>query len=302
MDGTIGARLPKGANRSPAEQSDGTELMDWALFIFKKVVPTTMYPTGLTLLLLAAGIIACLWKPDRRIGISFVIIAWIVLLISSLGITGSSLIHSLERHYSTRASPDKLADKGVKYIVVLGGGVNRDAIDPIDAVRYDSLSRVIEGIRLYKGIPGSKLILSGGKYTEKDISSAEAMAGVALKFGVPRDAMILEDKSWDTEAEARFLKPMIGEGPFALVTSAFHMKRALMTFRRFGLDPIPAPTEFKMKELKTYFGTFLPRASGAEMTESALHEYLGLAWTYIKTFLFRPPAPGLEKPRLQSTG
>ena len=276
--------------------------MDWALFILKKIVSTTMYPTGLTLLLLAAGIIAWLWKPDRRIGISFVIIAWSILLVSSLGITGSGLIHSLERQFGTRASPEKLANEGIKYIVVLGGGVNRDAIDPIDAVCYDSLSRVIEGIRLYRGIPGSKLILSGGKYTDKDISSAEAMAGVALKFGVPRDAMILEDKSWDTEAEARFLKPVIGENPFALVTSAFHMKRSLMTFRRFGLDPIPAPTEFKMKELKIYFGTFLPRASGAEMTESALHEYLGIAWTYIKNFLSKSPVPDLGKPRLQSAG
>lgn len=276
--------------------------MDWALFILKKIVSTTMYPTGLTLLLLAAGIIVWLWKPDRRIGISFVIIAWIVLLISSLGITGSSLIHSLERQSGSRADPQKLANEGVKYIVVLGGGVNRDAVDPIDAVRYDSLTRVIEGIRLHKGIPGSRLILSGGKYTEKDISSAEAMAGVALKFGVPRDAMILEDKSWDTEAEARFLKPVIGKNPFALVTSAFHMKRSLMTFRRFGLDPIPAPTEFKMKELKIYFGTFLPRASGAEMTESALHEYLGVAWTYIKNFLSKSPVPDLGKPRLQSAG
>jgi uncharacterized SAM-binding protein YcdF (DUF218 family) len=275
--------------------------MDWTLFVFKKIVSATMYPTGITLLLLAMGIIAWLWKPQARIGISLVVIAWGVLLISSLGITGNSLIYSLEQPFGKHANPKKLSKEGVKYIVVLGGGVNRDAIDPIDAVRHDSLTRVVEGIRLYKGIPGSKLVLSGGKYTNKDISSAEAMAGVAQKFGVPRDDIILEDKSWDTDDEARFLRSLLGRGPFALVTSAFHMKRALLSFRRFGLNPVPAPTDFKVKEMEVYFATFLPCACASEQTEFAMHEYLGIAWTYLKDLLDRPLATVQKGERLGLT-
>ena len=261
--------------------------MNWLLFLSKKIVSAFLFPPGLVLLVLAVGVLAWVWKPHRRIGICLVLLGWVVLLVSSLGISGDLLIHSLESQFSTRADPNKLARQGIKYIVVLGGGVKRGGVDAIDRVDWDSLSRVVEGIRLWKGMPGSKLVLSGGRYSKKDIPSGEAMAAVALKFGVPREAMILETKSWDTDDEARLLKPVLGKKPFVLVTSALHMERSLITFRKMGLHPIPAPTDYKARELRIYFGSFLPRAGAVQMTEAGLHEYVGTAWVYVKNVVRR---------------
>lgn len=257
--------------------------MNWTLFLFKKIVSAIVYPVGLTLVLMIASILATAYMSRKRSGLALVFTALLVLLISSLGITGQLLVHSLEDRFE-RADPKVLVGNGVKFIVVLGGGIKRGALDPIEATDCDSLVRVVEGIRLWKAVPDCKLVLSGGKYTDADISSAEAMAEVAMKFGVPKEAMILETESWDTDDEARLLAPVLGKTPFALVTDAFHMERSLMTFRGFGLDPVPAPTDFQTKELRIYFRSFIPSAYNLSITETAVHEYLGIGWVMLKNF------------------
>ncbi|MEW6139168.1 MAG: ElyC/SanA/YdcF family protein [Thermodesulfobacteriota bacterium] len=268
--------------------------MDWALFLFKKILSAIVYPVGLTLVLMIASMLATACMSKRRVGLALAVAALLVLLISSLGITGQLLLHSLEDRFE-RADPKVLAGNGIRFVVVLGGGIKRGALDPIEATGCDSLVRVVEGIRLWRALGDCKLVLSGGKYTDADISSAEAMAEVAMKLGVPREAMILETESWDTDDEARLLAPVLGKTPFALVTHAFHMERSLMTFRGFGLDPVPAPTDFQTKELRIYFKSFIPSAYNLSITETAVHEYLGIGWVMLKNFLRKTrSAPAAE--------
>ena len=41
---------------------------------------------------------------------------------------------------------------------------------------------------------------------------------------------------------------MIGREKFILVTSAAHMPRSMALFRKRGLQPIPAPADFQVRE------------------------------------------------------
>jgi uncharacterized SAM-binding protein YcdF (DUF218 family) len=65
--------------------------------------------------------------------------------------------------------------------------------------------------------------------------------------------------------------------PIILVTSAAHMPRAMRIFQMVGMKPIPAPADFRAKA-KLYLGDYLPGGEFLLIMESAIHEYLGLAY------------------------
>ena len=116
----------------------------------------------------------------------------------------------------------------------------------------------MEGIRLWKSVPDSKLVLSGGTFSPRKMATGLGMALLARELGVPQDAIVLESRSWDTTDEARLLKPILGENKFALVTSAYHMRRAVLTFKRMGLDPNPRAGGFHDKGGVSNTGRYLP--------------------------------------------
>ena len=79
------------------------------------------------------------------------------------------------------------------------------------------------------------------------------------------------------------MREAVGEAPFLLVTSASHMPRAMMLNRKAGLNPIPAPTARRAAgtTLKSDPAFWLPSAGALEMSERAIHEYLGIAWAWL---------------------
>jgi uncharacterized SAM-binding protein YcdF (DUF218 family) len=87
----------------------------------------------------------------------------------------------------------------------------------------------------------------------------------------------LEDQSLDTEDEAQFIKPIVGQVPFLLVTSASHMPRAMGLFRHYGMAPIAAPTDYLSADagVKSPL-SYLPSAGNLHTAERAVYEYLGL--------------------------
>ena len=113
-------------------------------------------------------------------------------------------------------------------------------------------------------------------------SEAELMAAAGASLGAPPDHMVLEAQSWDTIDEVRALRAMLGEDRFVLVTSATHLPRAVAMFKKAGMNPIAAPTDYLISdEGSDMFGLF-PRAEAGWMIERALHEYLGLFWARLR--------------------
>ncbi|WP_373762740.1 YdcF family protein, partial [Jeotgalibaca porci] len=80
------------------------------------------------------------------------------------------------------------------YIIVLGSGLlNGKEVTPLLA------SRVDKSIEAYFENEGSTLVLSGGQGPDEDISESQAMKNYALSKGVPEQAILMEDKSVNTE-------------------------------------------------------------------------------------------------------
>ncbi len=102
------------------------------------------------------------------------------------------------------------------------------------------------------------------------------MAEVAIAIGVKKENLVLDEVSKDTEDQARFIYRMVKQEPFILVTSASHMPRSMTLFKKLGMRPIPAPTEYQVKEGRgTAPKRFYPTADGLMKAERAFYEYLG---------------------------
>ncbi|MCL5123590.1 MAG: YdcF family protein [Deltaproteobacteria bacterium] len=249
--------------------------MEYFLFVTKKLVSVIIYPVGLTLTLILVALIISV-KNCKRSGMVLFILAGLTLFAFSLGWTGNALLKPLEDQAGPYANPGKLQAIGVRYIVVLGGTSftnQRSASDIWDR----SVLRLLESVQLWKEMPGAKLVLSGGAP-----SSAEAMAALPAWLGVPTESLILETRALDTDDEARLFMPIVGNEPFALVTSASHMPRSLRIFRSKGMNPLPCPCDFRAQTRQPFFVAISPSADGLYNSQLALHEYYGQLALYIK--------------------
>jgi uncharacterized SAM-binding protein YcdF (DUF218 family) len=251
------------------------------MFILKKIVALFFNPVPLCLEILAVGLLLLWCTRRQRAGKVMVTLGTGLLAVLSFSFGPNLLLKPLESGYPPLRHPP--AQASVPWIVVLGGGVNSDPTLPsIARLSEPTRDRLLEGIRLHREMPGSKLILSGGAVFGPT-PEAVLMGEVCRILGVnPRD-VVLEAASRDTEGQARLIKAMVGQDRLVLVTSAFHMARSLALFRKYGLNPVPAPTGYLVTESEDWSPeSFFPGARGLLKTEIAVHEYLGLAWAWLR--------------------
>jgi len=251
------------------------------MFLLKKIVAPLFFPVTLALGILLLGLFLLSLTRRQKAGKIVVLIGIIFLGMVSYNAVSDKLLQPLEYQYPPLLSLENI--RNIKWIVVLGGGHTSDPKLPITSQLSEaSLVRLVEGIRIHNGLPKSKLILSGGSVFEK-ISNAQVLAEVAIAIGVKKEDLILEDVSKDTEDEVRLIQQIVGQERFILVTSASHMPRSIALFRKFSMHPIPAPTDYLVKESQEVSpGMFYPSVSGLCKAERAFYEYLGLAWAKLR--------------------
>lgn len=252
------------------------------LFWAKKIVAPFFYPVALTLVLFTVGFILSIPGKFRRWGRILMLAGMAVLFFSGVKMTSNMMIGPLERSY---APFDPAAyDSDFVYIVVLGGGHVEDPRLPVTSrINMTTMGRLAEGIRLHRMYPGSRLVFTGGAVWHDGSTDAGVMRETAVALGVNSGDIIVECESLDTDDHPRFVKPIVGEEPFILVTSASHMPRAMLLFTDYGMNPCPAPTvHFARKSGEFVIRDLIPDAHQVRKTEAAVHEYLGLLWAHVK--------------------
>ena len=190
-------------------------------------------------------------------------------------------------------------------IVVLSGGASNNPTLPVAYRLYpDSTIRVDAAVEIYRGLKPSvqsasednrssnksnpsapvvpRILMSGGP-TLNSTAEAIPMREEARQMGVPAGAILMETRSVDTASEARAILPVVGRKPFILVTSAFHMPRAMGLFRHLGMEPIPAPCNYLGNWTTQPFVMEISPDTGALLqSEVALHERLGMIWERLR--------------------
>jgi uncharacterized SAM-binding protein YcdF (DUF218 family) len=254
------------------------------VFLIKKFLGDLLMPFPLTLAALIVGLFFVWSGKKRKAGL--IIMASAIGVLGIAGMKGASDIAagSLERRYLPLMYTKDIGQ--IEWIVVLSAGHNDDTSVPALGRLADATAiRLMEGIRLYRVFQGSRLLLSGGAAGPGEKTIAENMREVAVDLGVPECDIVLDGSSMDTADQAVMLGGALKGKRFILVTSAAHMSRSMALFRRQGVEPIPAPTHYLSLNGKGSFDDlteWLPDAENLVKMDTALHEYLGMAWALLR--------------------
>ncbi|MEA3497448.1 MAG: ElyC/SanA/YdcF family protein [Campylobacterota bacterium] len=227
-------------------------------FTLKKIISGLIMPLSIGFIFAFIGLYF-LYKNSYKKAKIFLTICIVWIAIIAYSPFSNFLLEPLESKYSKL---EKIP-QDIKYILLLGG---------------DQKSRGWEALRLYNKIPNSKIITSGyeGRY---DIPEAIKTANILVELGIPKKDIIIHSKPKDTKEEAIKIKSILKDEPFILITSHYHMPRAIALFNKEGLYPIAAPTDKLAKENK-YLS--IPSGGDLKKTEIAMHEYIGLLWSKLR--------------------
>jgi len=254
------------------------------MFLYlSKLLPLFFYPLGLACILLVVALVT-LWKRPRWAAVA-VSLALIYLLVGGNSWTAFYLARSLEwQNLPAAELPNAEA------IVVLGGATYPD-VPPSPTVELNEAGdRLLYAAHLYQQKKAPLIVPSGGRIDWQGFSSAEstAMATILKQIGVPSEAIIEEPFSRNTYENAVNVKKILTERGIRqvlLVTSAMHMPRSLLIFKRQGIAAIAAPTDFlvsnyELQELgnstQSKLLYLLPDADKLELFTRGLKEYIGL--------------------------
>lgn len=215
----------------------------------RRILSAFVLPPGIFVTLFAA---AGFWhlRKGRRLAAAIHLAAGFLAWVLSVPPGADLLLRGLEAPY--QAVRDPRGD----VIVLLGGGVYGGASDlsGTGAPSEEMWARVATAVRLQRRL-GVPVIVAGGRVFRGKAAEAPIVGRVLLDLGVPADRIILEERSRDTRENAAYAAEIArraGYGHAVLVTSAYHMRRAAMEFRRAGLPATPCPAVFQTWPGKRY--------------------------------------------------
>ncbi len=244
------------------------------MFMLKKILTPFVLPPGLFIISLILAGAWFLYKKNRKAGIVNLIIACFAWLLS-ISPVSDVMLRGLESEFSIPENPQG------DVIILLGGGINDKAPDisgsgaPADTM----LSRIVTAVRLKQRL-NIPIIVTGGKFAGHESSEAIIVRRFLIDLGVPANEIIIEEKSRDTIENAKFTSEICAKSGYEnpiLVTSAYHLKRSVMSFEKVGLEVTPFPAGFKTWPDKEYRWTaYLP--GDFTKASTAIKEYLGLVF------------------------
>lgn len=223
-------------------------------------------PPGIFILAML-GIAVYLWKKRHQHRAAGALTALaLALYLLSIGAVADRLMGDLERTY------DVPAEAQGDVIVMLGGGAIAEVqdVDGVGMLAQSPSSRLLTVLRLYY-IHRLPILLSGGQVFSDTGSEAEIARRVLRSLGVPDEMIYVEGNSLTTGQNARYSAEILRREGFVhpiLVTSAFHLPRAVLNFEKEGVTVTPYPTDFWVSgDPQIYLIKFAPNA-GALLTNT----------------------------------
>lgn len=123
---------------------------------------------------------------------------------------------------------------GAKYVMVLGTQIRGTQITVPLKYRLDA------AVDYYAQNPETQIIVTGGQGSGEDIPEAAAMQSYLLQRGIPKDKILVEDRSTNTDENVRFSRELMDsdEDSVVVVTNAFHVYRSLSICKKQGLTHV----------------------------------------------------------------
>jgi uncharacterized SAM-binding protein YcdF (DUF218 family) len=244
-------------------------------FVLSKALGFLLVPSNSIATIALLGLLLLMLR--RRSGTVVSGLALALLVTATLSPLGNMLLTPLEQRFPGMSFPDH----AIEGIIVLGGS-------------YDALSHSYESTivlqedtepvsvipDLARRFPNARIIFSGGT----DLSRSEPSEAVIVKqifvsWGISADRISIEERSLTTEENARFTAQLVNPRPqsrWLLVTSAYHMPRAMGAFKKAGFSVLAFPVG---QRTHGWQGLWWPSSTATDnlrRIDVAVHEWLGL--------------------------
>jgi uncharacterized SAM-binding protein YcdF (DUF218 family) len=201
------------------------------------------------------------------------------------------LRYPLESRYAPLLDPRNTGSYDA-IVVLTASMIPAGGLIPFPAIDESMFRRLDEAWRLYR-IQPKPIIVSGGHVNPFTAEQNENKIArdYLIRWGVPKDDVIGEDRSRDTFESAVEVQKLLnnkGWNRYLLVTSAIHMPRSMLVFAALASEPIPAPGDFSLSKFHLTPLDFFPNESVARKLFITIHEYLGLANYYWRVTFTQP--------------
>ena len=250
---------------------------------FLKFCAGWILPPGIFIVLFVAVAYYAWFKRSEKKIAAFIFGLTFMLYLLCTSFVAEKFLGNLESVYEP---PKTLPDGDV--IIMLGGGAMPDApdVDGKGALCSAPANRLLTVVRLERKL-NVPLLLSGGQVYADSGEEAKIAKRTLMSLGVKESAIILETKSINTAQNARFSAELLREKNFSrpiLVTSAFHMKRAVLNFERENIKVIPYPTDYMVSREPVFHYTKLrPQSEALLQNVTVLQETLR---TFVTRYLY----------------
>lgn len=218
---------------------------------------------------------------NRRRGGAVGVWAWVGLALFWLLFTrpvAEALIWPLESRFD-QPTLTELEIRGIRTVVVLNGSALRPRPDSLTSSLEDTTPlRFLGGLELCGRIgPECRVVFSGAAGAGREgLPAFENLARLA-ELVAPEQEVTSESVSGNTSQHPEQVRGIVGDDPFALVASAHQMPRAMRSFRRHRLEPVPYPVDFRIHGAYDWMD-WLPSIDAAATVQAATREYLALVF------------------------
>jgi uncharacterized SAM-binding protein YcdF (DUF218 family) len=246
-------------------------------FSLSKILGFFAYPSNVLIAIGLLGLVLLLTRFTRLA--SWLIVTSLVLIaVAGLSPLGNALILPLEQRFppwdASRGSPDG--------IVLLGGMISPDVSAARGAVALnEAAERITVTAELARRYPNVRIVLTGGSNSLIFDEGIEAVFAVRQleALGVAHDRVAADEQARNTIENAVFSRLVANPKPgerWLLVTSAYHMPRAMAVFRAAGFPVEAYPVDWRTRGPIDMVRPFASLGDGLRRTDTAVHEWAGL--------------------------
>jgi uncharacterized SAM-binding protein YcdF (DUF218 family) len=230
--------------------------------------------------LIAVGLVGLVLLCTRytRLASWLIVTSLVLIAIAGLSPLGNALILPLEQRFppwdASRGAPDG--------IVLLGGMIAPDISAARGTVSLnEAAERITATAELARRYPAARIVMTGGSSALIFDEGAEAAFAVRQleALGVAHDRITAEEQSRNTIENAVFSRLIANPKPgerWLLVTSAYHMPRAMAVFRAADFPVEAYPVDWRTRGPADVRRPFPSLSDGLRRTDTAVHEWVGL--------------------------
>jgi uncharacterized SAM-binding protein YcdF (DUF218 family) len=248
-------------------------------YVASKVFWFFVTPSNALPIAILIGLVLMAWRRARRFGYGLALLSVLLLLAAGLSPASNWIILPLEERFPS------FSDDGetVTGIIVLGGAAQAEESFAHNQLAVnESGERIIALGDLARRYPQARLVFSGGgaSLLEEARAESDAVLSFADTLGIDGKRLLVETESRTTSENAVFTRRLVKPAPgerWLLVTSSWHMPRAMGCFRKEGFPVVAYPVDFRTRGPEDLKRTFTFLSEGLRRLDLATKEWAGLA-------------------------